>query len=134
MSDIFSKMKDTINKGTKKIGAKSSNLIEVNKIKVEVANIKRKKQSTLADIGAQVYLMRSDENVDLSSLEEQFDKVALFDQQVDDYNAQIDELNAVLEERLKEADMDDDVVDVESFTEETAEEVETEEDETEEEK
>lgn len=117
MSDLFSRMKDTINKNTKKIGAKSSNLIEVGRIKTEIANVRRKKQQTLAEIGGQVYLMRSEGQFDLSGLEELFDKVALFDQEIEDYNAEIDQLNIKLEERLKEAD-EEDVIDVDAFTEE----------------
>lgn len=104
MADFFSKMKDTINKGTTKISAKSSTMIEVNKLKGEINTAKRNKQTLINGIGESVYAMHLEGYVDVSTLNEAFVEIANYEATVADLEAQIEKINADLEEKLAEVD------------------------------
>ena len=55
MSDLFGKLKNTVDKGAKIITTKSSSLIDENKLKMEINSLKKKKNDLLVDIGTKVY-------------------------------------------------------------------------------
>lgn len=55
MSDLFGKLKNTVDKGTKIITTKSSSIIDENKIKLEINALKKKKNELLIEIGTKVY-------------------------------------------------------------------------------
>ncbi|MBE0451951.1 MAG: hypothetical protein IBX70_14080 [Clostridia bacterium] len=55
MSDLFGKLKNTVDKGAKIITTKSSSLIDENKLKMEINSLKKRKTDLLIGIGTKVY-------------------------------------------------------------------------------
>ena len=55
LSDLFGKLKNTVDKGAKIITTKSSSLIDENKLKLEISSLKKKKNELLVEIGTKVY-------------------------------------------------------------------------------
>lgn len=55
MSDLFGKLKQGIDKSTKVIGAKSTSLIDSNKVKSEINTLRKNKDELIRKIGLTVY-------------------------------------------------------------------------------
>ncbi|TCK98764.1 zinc ribbon protein [Natranaerovirga hydrolytica] len=71
MSDFFEKLKGEF----KRVGAKSSTMLEVNKIKSEISALNRRKKDAFAVLGEKIYKMKKDDTVDFDKLKEDYDKI-----------------------------------------------------------
>lgn len=100
MAGFFSKMKQDITKNVNALSVKSSSMIETNKLKNEISSIKKQKTDIFQSIGEKVYSMKLEEQIDLSQLEEQFEKLAGLDSQIAEKEKAIEEVAKKKEEEL----------------------------------
>lgn len=97
MSDLFGKLKQSIDKGTKVIGAKSASLIDSTKVKSEISSLKKSKDELLLKIGTVVYESdRASFNFDLiadpiSQIEAINSEIALKEGELESIKAEADE-------------------------------------------
>lgn len=102
MADFFNKLKKSIDKGTAIVGAKSTTLIETNKIKQDISATTRLKNDTLMELGKTVYAMNNEGNFTMDAIQEFVTKIAEAEAKVVDLEAKIqllqDEEKAKLDE------------------------------------
>ncbi len=128
MSDFFNKLKKGIDKGSKIVSAKSSTLIETNKLKSEIATANRVKKETLLELGTKVYTAGKEGTFSMDLVEElittiseQEVKVADLEAKIqliqDEEKAKLDEINTATAEDTVEVE----VTEVEEVVEEVKE-------------
>lgn len=102
MSDFFSKLKKGIDKSTKVIGAKSSSVIESNKVKSELNAIKKSKTDTFLAIGTKVYDAVESNTFDLSLLNEEILAIRQFDVAIAEKEAELERIRIETDAKLSE--------------------------------
>lgn len=110
MTDFFSKVKRSINKGTTVISVKSSTMIEVNKIKGEISSLKKEKNDIFKNIGEKAYDMQKEGQIDLSFIVELLSRVFEIDEIIKVKEQAIEDAIKSQEEAIKA--LDEEVVDV----------------------
>jgi phosphate uptake regulator len=89
MSDFFSKLKKGIDKGTAIVSAKSSTLIETNKLKSEITTTQRVKKETLIELGTKVYTLQKEGGFDIGAVLDLINSISEADIKVAELEAQI---------------------------------------------
>lgn len=75
MAAFFDKMKESLNKGTTIVSAKSQTLIETNRVKSEIANFEKEKNAAINEIGRKMYEMKKNGEIVLDQIEPLFDTI-----------------------------------------------------------
>lgn len=102
MSDFFSKLKKGIDKSTKVISAKSSSVIESNKVKSELNAIKKSKNDTFLAIGVKVFDAVESETFELSLLNEEIAAIRQFDVAIAEKEAELERIRIETDAKLSE--------------------------------
>lgn len=101
MSDLFGKLKQSIDKGTKVIGAKSASLIDSTKVKSEISSLKKSKEELLLKIGTVVYETdRETFNYDL--IAEAISQVDAINTEILQKEEELEAIKAEADEKLQE--------------------------------
>lgn len=107
MADFFKKLKKGINKGTAVIGAKSTTLIEVNKVKSEMATTSRIKKDTLLELGTKVYTLNKEGSFSMEVIQELMTKISEAEMKISDLEARITQLQDEEKSKLEEINSDE---------------------------
>lgn len=106
MADFFSKIKKGLDKGTAIVSAKSSTLIETNKLKQDISTTNRMKKDTILELGTKVYTLSNEGNFSIESVQELITKIQEAETKVTDLEAKIkltqDEEKSKIDELNKE--------------------------------
>lgn len=102
MPDFFDKLKKSIDKGTAIVGAKSTTLIETNKLKQDISTTERLKRDTLMELGKKVYALNREGTFTMDAVEELITKIAEAEAKVVDLEAKIKVLQDEEKEKLDE--------------------------------
>lgn len=89
MADFFNKLKKSIDKGTAIVGAKSTTLIETNKIKQDIAASTRLKKDTLLELGKKVYELNNEGTFTIEAVEGLMTKISEAEAKIVDMEAKI---------------------------------------------
>jgi len=89
MSDFFKKLKKSIDKGGAIVSAKSSTMIETNKLKSEISAVNRAKNEALMTLGRKVYDEGKEGTFSIESAEELITKIGEQEAKVVDLEAKI---------------------------------------------
>ncbi|MBN2220813.1 MAG: zinc ribbon domain-containing protein [Vallitaleaceae bacterium] len=100
MAAFFDKMKESLNKGTTIVSAKSQTLLETNRVKSEIANLEKQKNAAINEIGRKMYEMKKAGDIDLEQIEEIFVTIFDLEQQLASKEAEKDEILRKEEEKL----------------------------------
>ncbi len=76
MADFFKKLKKSIDKGGAIVSAKSSTMIETNKLKSEMGAVTRVKSEALMTLGRQVYAEGKEGTFSIENVEELITKIS----------------------------------------------------------
>jgi hypothetical protein len=98
MSDFFGKLKGEF----KKVGVKSSVLLETNKIKSEISALNKRKKDAFAALGEKIYNMDREEPMDFDLLEKEFETIHMLQSAIKTKEEEIKQLEEqVLENSSK---------------------------------
>lgn len=101
MSDLFGKLKQGIDKGTKVIGAKSASLIDSNKVKSEISALKKEKADLIERIGTKVY--ESDRHTfTIDTVAQELVQIDAIDGKIRDLEAELEQIKTEAEEKIQE--------------------------------
>ena len=89
MADFFKKLKKSIDKGGAIVSAKSSTMIETNKLKSEISAVNRAKNEALMTLGRKVYDEGKEGTFSIESAEELITKIGEQEAKVVDLEAKI---------------------------------------------
>jgi outer membrane murein-binding lipoprotein Lpp len=103
MADFFNKLKKSIDKGTAIVGAKSTTLIETQKIRQDISSIEKMKKDTLLTLGQKVYDLKTQGQLDGELLEPLVTKITEANAKIKDLEAKINLLQE--EEKAKMEDI-----------------------------
>lgn len=101
MSDLFGKLKNTVDKGAKIITTKSSSLIDENKLKLEINSLKKKKIDLLTEIGTKVY-EANPLNFAIDQLADELTEVNSLDNEIGLLEKEIEHIKLEAEEKMNE--------------------------------
>ena len=100
MAAFFDKMKESLNKGSTIVSAKSQTLLETNRVKSEIANLEKQKNAAINEIGRKMYEMKKANDMDLNQIEPIFENIFDLEQQIVTKEAEKDEILRREEEKL----------------------------------
>lgn len=108
MSDFFDKLKQGIDKGIATIAVKSQEVVDLTKLKTQIITLQSQKNDALADLGALVYAMYSEERYDEAKAREKVVAIAGIDHQINDLEQEVGKVQntarAALGEPTEKAD------------------------------
>ena len=100
MAAFIDKMKESLNKGTTIVSAKSQTILETNRVKSEIANLEKQKNAAINEIGRKMYEMKKAGDIDLEQIEVIFATIFDLEQQLLAKEAEKDEILRKEEEKL----------------------------------
>ncbi|MCD4713729.1 MAG: hypothetical protein K8R73_10645 [Clostridiales bacterium] len=101
MSDLFGKLKNTVDKGAKIITTKSSSLIDENKLKLEINSLKKKKNDLLIEIGTRVYEAHP-LNFSIDQLADELTEVNSIDNEIALLEKEIEHIKKEVEDKMND--------------------------------
>lgn len=97
---IFDKVKQSLDKGITTVSVKSKELMESTKIKTEMETLKKKKISSLEELGSTVYVMVRKDQYNDEIVKEKCKIIAELDSQIDAKNEELKKLYVETQEAL----------------------------------
>ncbi len=90
---FFDKLKDGLEQGVSTIGAKSKEMIDTTKVKLEIDSLQKKKRSAFEDIGILVYTMLTDGSIDEAKIKEKCEAVTNIENQIKEKEKELEQIH-----------------------------------------
>ena len=79
---FFDKLKEGIEQGVSTVGAKSKEMIDSTKVKMDLDTLKKQKRTAFEEIGSMIYTMLNSGSIDEAKIKEKCDAVTGIDNQI----------------------------------------------------
>lgn len=100
MAGFFDNLKKGLDKGTKMVSAKSSQVIETNKVKSEIAALKKSKAEAITTIGTKVYEAKEAFTYDLVA--EEVEAISGYEVAIEEKEAELERIRIETETKMNE--------------------------------
>jgi NADH pyrophosphatase NudC (nudix superfamily) len=100
MADFFDKVKQGVGKGVATVSVRSKEVLEVSKLKSQIADLQKQKKEALEELGNIVYTMHLKGSFDEVRLRAKSGSVAALDEQVKQKETELAEAHAKAQEAL----------------------------------
>ena len=108
MAGFFDNLKKGLDKGTKMVSAKSSQVIETNKVKSEIAAMKKSKAEAITTIGQKVFDAKESFTYDLVA--EEIEAIVGYDAVIDEKEAELEKIRIEAETKMNEIKTENETV------------------------
>ncbi len=93
MAELFSKVKQEIEKGFSAVSVRSKEVLESMKIKKQVESLKEQMTNSTAELGRTVYFMYNQNNLDQTQISEKCAAISAIDKQLTEKEAELKQLH-----------------------------------------